>query len=571
MKKSLWILLFFIAALYLLPLFFRPLTAPEEFRYAEIAREMLERRNFITTGVLSVPYFDTMPMSYWLTAASFKLFGFNTFALRIIPLLATLGSAFLLGLWCRKRNFSENTLVNVLFLYLSSCAVCAAGAFASAAALFAFWTTAVLVLSHLALESENLAARLRLLAGSGIALGCGFLTGGFQAVIFPLLAVAVYLLWQKRFKELCLGLFPPLAVGALIVLPWAIAAHKTEIAFWSYFFSHQHYLRFAECVAEHVKVPFWIVFPLFAAGFFPGIFPFLAALPALPKGAWQEIKSSPELRFSLAAASIPLLFLAIFTDDTLPSGILASFPPLAMAGAMVLDKTDSQRAYPLLRSLTLLTSVLFIIIGAGALLTVIVYLLWGTGIIPALPRKVALWVPFFITMALGLICSGTLLFINRKTKLPEPGAYFLLAPITMAVCVWFFPGFTASTRMPEYEILHIASQLSAEKIPHAQIIAAPSLKYPAAWCFKDSTIQLMGSAEELAYGHKYALAKGEHPLVLSVEEIKALLNDRKRQEGVLLLLEAEQLKDFTTGQLFTADGSLCALYFKGNKEEKKEK
>ena len=570
MKKSLWILLFFIAALYVLPLIFRPLTAPEEFRCAEIAREMLERKSFITTDVLGVRYFDTMPMNYWLTAASFKLFGFNTFALRLIPLLATLGSAFLLGLWCRKRNFSENTLVNVLFLYLSCSAVCGAGTFASAAPLFALCTTAVLVLSHLALESKN-PARLRLFAGSGIALGCGFLTGGFQAVIFPLLAIAVYLLWQKRFKEMCVALFLPLAVGAAVVLPWAVAVHKTEIAFWSYFFSHQHYLRFAECIAEHVKVPFWIVFPLFAAGLFPGIFPFLAALPALPKGAWEEIKKSSELRLSLIAALIPLFFLAIFTDDTLPTGILASFPPLAMAGAMVLDKTDVQRAYPKLRSLTLMTSVLFIIIGAGALLTVVVYLLCGTGFIPALSRKVALWVPFFITLSLGLICAGTLLFINRKTKLPEPGGYFLLAPIAMAVCVWFFPGFTANSHMPEYEILQIASQLSAEKIPHTRIIAAPVLKYSAAWCFKDSTIQLIGSAEELAYGHKYALAKGEHPLALPIEEIKTRLNDPKRQEDVLLLLEAEQLKEFTTGELFSADGSLCALYFKGNKEGKEKK
>ena len=215
--------------------------------------------------------------------------------------------------------------------------------------------------------------------------------------------------------------------------------------------------------------------------------------------------------------------------------------------------------------------ILFIIIGAGALLTVIVYLLCGTGFIPALSRKIALWVPFFITMALGLICSGTLLFINRKTKLPEPGSYFMLAPVTVAVCVWFLPGFTANARMPEFEILHIASQLSAEKISHTRIIAAPDLKYSAAWCFKDSTIQLIGSAWELAYGHKYALAKGEHPLVLTVEEIKTLLNDAKRQEDILLLLTEEQLKEFTTGQLFTADGSLCALYFKGNKEAKQEK
>ena len=82
MKKSLWLFLFFIAALYILPAVFRPLAAPDEFRLAEIAREMAERGDLVTPHALGVRYFKEPPMAFWLTAAGFKIFGTNAFAVR---------------------------------------------------------------------------------------------------------------------------------------------------------------------------------------------------------------------------------------------------------------------------------------------------------------------------------------------------------------------------------------------------------------------------------------------------------------------------------------------------------
>ena len=61
-------------------LIFRPLFSPEEFRYAELAREMLVRGDLITPKLLDMRYFEAMPMSCWITAGSFKLFGQNAFA-----------------------------------------------------------------------------------------------------------------------------------------------------------------------------------------------------------------------------------------------------------------------------------------------------------------------------------------------------------------------------------------------------------------------------------------------------------------------------------------------------------
>ena len=64
------------------------LIEPDEGRYAEIPREMLEKADFITPTLNYVHYFEKPPLHYWLTALSFKVFGMNEFAARFAGALA---------------------------------------------------------------------------------------------------------------------------------------------------------------------------------------------------------------------------------------------------------------------------------------------------------------------------------------------------------------------------------------------------------------------------------------------------------------------------------------------------
>ena len=52
-----------------------PLIEPDEGRYAEIPREMLERGDFVTPLLNYVKYFEKPPLHYWLNAAAMSLFG----------------------------------------------------------------------------------------------------------------------------------------------------------------------------------------------------------------------------------------------------------------------------------------------------------------------------------------------------------------------------------------------------------------------------------------------------------------------------------------------------------------
>ncbi len=59
--------------------------------YIEIAREMLQRHDFVTPCVDGIRFFDKPPLMYWLAAGSMRLFGIHDWAARLPLALLTLG------------------------------------------------------------------------------------------------------------------------------------------------------------------------------------------------------------------------------------------------------------------------------------------------------------------------------------------------------------------------------------------------------------------------------------------------------------------------------------------------
>ena len=76
------------------------LAEPDEPRYAEIPREMIELGDWITPHLNYVKYFEKPPLVYWLTAVGFKALGIHEWTARIWPALFGLvgiGMAYVLG------------------------------------------------------------------------------------------------------------------------------------------------------------------------------------------------------------------------------------------------------------------------------------------------------------------------------------------------------------------------------------------------------------------------------------------------------------------------------------------
>src|SRR5262245_42603174 len=76
------------------------LLEPDEGRYAQIPREMLESGNWVVPTLQSEPYLDKPPLMYWLVALCYQTFGVTPAAARLVPAVCvhlTILAVYLIG------------------------------------------------------------------------------------------------------------------------------------------------------------------------------------------------------------------------------------------------------------------------------------------------------------------------------------------------------------------------------------------------------------------------------------------------------------------------------------------
>jgi len=68
----------------------RALWAPDEGRYSEVAREMVESGDYITPRLDGVKFFEKSPFFYWSQSLALKWFGLNEWSMRLVPAIFAL-------------------------------------------------------------------------------------------------------------------------------------------------------------------------------------------------------------------------------------------------------------------------------------------------------------------------------------------------------------------------------------------------------------------------------------------------------------------------------------------------
>ncbi len=318
-----------------------PLLDTTEARYAEIARKMVELRDWVTPWHdYAVPFWGKPPLSFWLTAGSLKVFGINEFAARLPHFVVLALIAALVWQLARRRSGNEATVALALLassalFFVSAGAVMTDGPLVLGAtmSLYGFWLA-------MAGPAPERPSRSGWWFFAGIAVG--LLAKGPLVLVLVGPPLAIWLTLAGRWSQLWQRL--PWIGGSIlvlvVVLPWYVLAELRTPGFLQYFLVGEHWHRFVTPgwsgdryggAHAHPMGTIWV----YALG---ALLPWSLLLP-VAAWRWRKERSSALTqderewqRYLLCWTLTPLVFFTV-AGNIIWTYVLPAMPAAALLGA----------------------------------------------------------------------------------------------------------------------------------------------------------------------------------------------------------------------------------------------
>ena len=354
-------LLFHLAGTWSLPLIDR-----DEPRFAEAAREMRERADFIVPYFNNQFRFDKPPLTYWFQVASYRVFGENDFAARFPTAVAAALVALVLFSWGKRVRDEKVGWWAVIIFTLSLQSF-----IHGKAAVADMWLVLFVTLAHWAgwelrkanteHRRSNIEHRTAFWWIFYFSLGLAFLAKG-PIGWTPLLTVAI----AQRFhhQEHFAARFKfvrGLLLMLVLVCLWGIPAlARTHGEFFRVGIGKHVVERSVATMEGHGASSVWMylgLLPFYFVIVFASFFPWSIKLPAL----WKDLRAHRDRpdQFLLAGA---LIIFGIFTlvQTKLPHYTLPAFPLLALLVARRFEFLRLSRALPIAMAGVYLAIALFL-------------------------------------------------------------------------------------------------------------------------------------------------------------------------------------------------------------------
>jgi 4-amino-4-deoxy-L-arabinose transferase-like glycosyltransferase len=339
-----WILLLAVPAFFFLwKLAAFGLIGADEPRYAQVAREMLARHDWITPTLGGIPWLEKPPLYYWQAIIAFRLFGVSDWAAR----LPSVFDAFLMVLavyWFLRRFRSGSELDGALVLATSAGIVGFSRAASTDMPL-----TAALTIGMLAwyawLESGE---RKDLLIFYGF-LALGTLAKGPVAPFLAFGIIVIFAALQRRGRVVLNTLWVPgLLLGCAVALPWYALVQLRNPQFFHVFIVEHNLARFGSNLYHHPE-PFWYYIPVMLLGWVPWS---IIAIVALA-GAARQLRNpvADTLRsFLLIWIGVVVIFFSL-SQSKLSGYVLPAIPAGAVLVSRFIWARSSKKASRWLRFL----------------------------------------------------------------------------------------------------------------------------------------------------------------------------------------------------------------------------
>ena len=357
-------LLLVFALIWFSNLDYRRLVHPDEGRYAEIPREMSLSGDWVTPRLNGIKYFEKPALQYWITAATYDVFGVHHWTARLWPALAGFLCVLLIGYAGHRIGGPQLGLYGAAALGGSVWHVVDAHLLTLDAGLTLWLGMAfgALLIAQRG-EATMRERRLWMLAGWA-ALALAVLSKGLIGVVLPAGGLALYTLATRDFGIWRrLHLIEGLAVFFVIAAPWFVVVSLKNPEFFDFFFIHEHFTRFL--TTEHRREgPWWYFLPILAVGLLPWLTLVVWTMPRAWTRAPVESNGFCWPRFALAWSAFILVFFSA-SSSKLPSYILPMAPALALVVGRELEFATDALLLRLSVPLVALMGVLWLIALLG--------------------------------------------------------------------------------------------------------------------------------------------------------------------------------------------------------------
>jgi 4-amino-4-deoxy-L-arabinose transferase-like glycosyltransferase len=402
------------------------LIGADEPRYAQVAREMLERYDWITPVLGGQPWLEKPPLYYWQAILAYSIFGVSDWAAR---LPSGLDATFLvLAVYFFLRRFRRGVELDGALIVASSAGIVGY----SRAASMDMPLAAAFTIGMLGWWAWRESEKRIYLAVFYVFMALGMLAKGPVA---PFLAFVVIVLYATAVGEVRVVLktlwLPGILLFCAIALPWYFAVQMRNPAFFREFILEHNLGRFSKNLYHHTG-SVWYYLPVMALALVPWTVFAVAALVRAVRIWWAERKAAGDTErdvenqfriFACCWLIVPVLFFSI-SRSKLPGYILPTIP----AGTLLLadylrQHLEPGEAQPASKWLVVLHALLAGTLIVPALL--IAYLVTKHRLPGGQPMLVALAVAF-------VLCSGIALTLARKTGL-RMLRFVTLIPVVLSV------------------------------------------------------------------------------------------------------------------------------------------
>jgi 4-amino-4-deoxy-L-arabinose transferase-like glycosyltransferase len=338
------------------------LVGADEPRYAQVAREMLQKHDWVTPILYGQPWLEKPILYYWRAMIAYTFFGINDFAARLPS--ATLAAFLIVVTYFWARRFRPGVQLNTALILAASTMMIGFGRAASTdmslaapfcAAMLCWW-------------GWHQTDRKWWLVLFYALMGLGMLAKGPVAPGLAGLIIIAYALVIRNAKLVLKTLWMPgILVFLLVAMPWYIEVQLKTPQFFRVFFLEHNLERFGTNMFRH-KQPFWYYLPVFLVAVLPWTTYVIAAIYDVFRDRHFRRENNQDPgdglpMFLLLWTVVPIAFFTV-SQSKLPGYILPAIPPALILAAEYIHHRMTERESPNIALLAIHAVLSAIMIGA---------------------------------------------------------------------------------------------------------------------------------------------------------------------------------------------------------------